>query len=74
MAEEKKLTRAQIFRYLRYENRNKNFYGIINLDQNSAQKSTAKIRLSIFVSTLVMKVTEYLCSGGFFFLQTNFDF
>ena len=23
---------------------------------------------------IVPKVTEYLCSGGFFFLQTSFDF
>ena len=28
----------------------------------------------IFVPTFDAKVTEYLCSGGFFFLQTNFDF
>ena len=27
-----------------------------------------------FVPTFDTKVTEYLCSGGFFFLQTNFDF
>ena len=25
-------------------------------------------------NSLLTKVTEYLCSGWFFFLQTNFDF
>ena len=28
----------------------------------------------LVVPTFDTKVTEYLCSGGFFFLQTNFDF
>ena len=28
----------------------------------------------IFVPTFDTKVTEYLCSGWVFFLQTNFDF
>ena len=28
----------------------------------------------VIVPTFGTKVTEYLCSGGFFFLQTNFDF
>ena len=30
--------------------------------------------LKLIVPTFDTKVTEYLCSGGFFFLQTNFDF
>ena len=29
---------------------------------------------TIIVPSFVMKVTEYLCTGWFFFLQTNFDF
>ena len=29
---------------------------------------------TFFVPTFDTKVTEYLCSGEFFFLQTNFDF
>ena len=28
----------------------------------------------IIVPTFDTKVTEYLCSGGFFFLRTSFDF
>ena len=30
--------------------------------------------LYIVVPTFDTKVTEYLCSGDFYFLQTNFDF
>ena len=32
------------------------------------------IRTNIIVPTFDTKVTEYLCSGWVFFLQTNFDF
>ena len=31
-------------------------------------------RLEVIVPTFDTKVTEYLCSGWVFFLQTNFDF
>ena len=33
-----------------------------------------KMVTGVFVPTFVTKVTEYLCSGCFFFLQINFDF
>ena len=32
------------------------------------------MRAVLFVPTFDTKVTEYLCSGWVFFLQTNFDF
>ena len=33
-----------------------------------------RIKLYVIVPTFDTKVTEYLCSGWVFFLQTNFDF
>ena len=39
-----------------------------------ANISQLQAKLSLIVPTFDTEVTEYLCSGGFFFLQTNFDF
>ena len=33
-----------------------------------------KLKVIVIVPTFDTKVTEYLCSGWVFFLQTNFDF
>ena len=40
----------------------------------STKKLTESNINLIFVPTFDKKITEYLCSGGFLFLQTNIDF
>ena len=45
-----------------------NFYTKIGLETYS------NLFVLLFVPTFNTKVTEYLCSGCVFFLQTNFDF
>ena len=49
---------------------------LLRVDKNyeNAYMHITFIVLIVFVPTFETKVTEYLCSGWVFFLQTNFGF
>ena len=46
----------------------------VNLFKLAENKNLPQSAQHFIVPTFDTKVTEYLCSGGVFFLQTNFDF
>ena len=50
------------------------YYCSIILKRQSEHSGLCPDTSSLAVPTFDTKVTEYLCSGRFFFLQTNFDF
>ena len=50
------------------------FHCSINLKRQSELSGLGPDTNSLVDPIFVTNVTEYLCSGGFFFLQTNFDF
>ena len=50
------------------------YYILLNIKRQSENSGLRPDTSSLVVPTSDTKVTEYLCSGGFFFLQTNFDF
>ena len=60
-----------IFSYIEFF---KVYYCSINLKRQSKHSWLRPDTSSLDVLTFDTKVTEYLCSGWVFFLQTNFDF
>ena len=50
------------------------YYCSLNIKKQSEHSGLRPDTSSLVFPTFDTKVTEYLCSGGFFFLQTNFDF
>ena len=50
------------------------YYCTINVKRQSKLSGLCPDTSSLVVLTFDTKLTEYLCSGWVFFLQTNFDF
>ena len=50
------------------------YFCFIDLKRQSEHSGLRHDTSSLVVPTFDTKVTEYLCSGWVFFLQTNFDF